>query len=97
MDPREAGASEEIVTKDLVPHRVHFRNLGEEAMAAHIEAKALVTRRAGQPSHVVQLFDDRRPEAQFGELVGGREAGRPPPDDQELAVSSCLEGHEARR
>src|SRR5581483_1576492 len=52
VDAREAPAAEELVAEDLSPGVLDLLVLGEEAVAADVEAVAVVLHRAGQPADV---------------------------------------------
>ena len=62
IDARQARPLEEIVGQDLVPEIDDFLRLREEAMAADIEEKSLVVRRAGDAADIdrVLLQNERR-------------------------------------
>ena len=55
------GRSEELVAERLLPHLLHPRHLREEAMAAEVEAEAVVLDRLRDPADLrVRLEDDAR-------------------------------------
>src|SRR5581483_6515420 len=71
-DPAHTGTEQEVALgQDLVPERFHLGHLGEEAVAAEVEAPAVAQHGpADAPHHVVGLEDDRAL-APLGQLVGG--------------------------
>ena len=78
VDPGHAGTLMNSVPQHFVPERFHRRDLGEEAVAADVEAEALVLRSAGDPSHHVIAFEHRDGIPLLGEEIGRGQTGAAP-------------------
>ena len=81
VDPALARNGDEFVAKHLAPHLLDFANLGEEAVAADIEAIALVRLGPGDPAHQVARFEHHRAiivRTALQLVCGGQPAGPPP-------------------
>ncbi len=76
VDPAQPRAAEELIGEDLVPEGVDLGVLGEEPMAADVEAVALVNIRPTDPADEVRVgLDDDAAAAVLRQLVGGGQAG----------------------
>ena len=75
VDARHARALEELLLHDLVPEVVDLLHLGEEAVAAEVEAVAVANGGLGDAADLVLGLEDDHREALLGEQVAGREAG----------------------
>ena len=58
IDPAQARAQEEVVLADFMPQIVDFLHLGEEAVAANVEAETLVDLGPGDPADVIAFFEN---------------------------------------
>ena len=76
VDAREPGPAQEVCTEHLPPHLLHLVHLGEEAVAAHVEVKAPVALRAGEPADDGALLEHHRAQAPPRQLVRRGEARR---------------------
>ena len=82
-DAREARPFEKIVGQDFVPEIDDFLGLGEEAMAADVEQKALVVRGAADAADIGRvLLEYEDVAAVFGQGVGGGQASGACADDE---------------
>ena len=87
VDPRHARAAEELLLHDLVPEVVHLLHLGEEAMAAEVEA-VLATRPLahgglGDAADLVLALEHDHRDALLREQVAGGEAGGASAEDHD--------------
>jgi hypothetical protein len=84
VDAAHARPHQEVlVGQDLVPQRLDRPGLGEEAVAADVEAPSPALHGpADAADHVVGL-EDGRPHPGLDQLVGGGQPGRPGPDDDD--------------
>jgi hypothetical protein len=81
-DPRHARALEELVAHDLVPEVVDLLVLGEEAVAAEIEAVAVgVDDRLGDAADLVVGLQHDHVLAGLGQQVARGQPGGPGADD----------------
>ena len=76
VDPRLARALEELLLHDLVPEVVDLLDLGEEAMAAEVEAVAVAHLGAGDPADLIGRLEHDHRLALLGQQVAGGQAGR---------------------
>ena len=84
-DAAHAGPQEEVlVGEDLVPEVLDGLHLGEEAVAADVEAPAVALDGAGDAADDVVGLEDGGADVVLGELVGRGEAGRTGADDHDL-------------
>ena len=99
VDAAHAGPHQEIlVGQDLVPERLDFGHLGEEAVAADVEAPAVaLDGPADPPDHVVGFQDGGVDDAEAGELVRRCEPCRPGTDDDDLLVIHGESSHGKRK
>jgi hypothetical protein len=76
---------QELITQQLRPQRLDLGGLGEEPMAADVEAKPVVLSGPRNPADVVgvRLKDDDR-FAGLRQQIAGREARGPGADDDRL-------------
>jgi hypothetical protein len=72
-DARHPGAQQELLTHHLVPEVVDLLGLGEEAMAAEIEAVAVAHLGLGQAADLVLGLEDDDGHSLLGEQVAGGE------------------------
>ena len=86
VDAREARHRDELVAEDLVPELFDGRDLGEEAVAADVEAIALVLRGARDAADDVVGFEHGDAHSRLGEQIGRRQAGRAGADDHDVIV-----------
>src|SRR4051794_24658420 len=84
-DARESRGPDKNVAERLAPQRLPPGNLGVEAMAADIEAVAVVDEGPGKPANLGQGLKHHRGFAAPRGLEGCREAGRPGSDHDETA------------
>ena len=75
-DARHARALEEVLAHDLVPEVVDLLGLGEEAVAAEVEAVAVADRGLGDAADLVLGLEDDHGQALLGEQVAGGQPGR---------------------
>ena len=93
-DAAHAGAEEEVALGQyLVPECLHFGHLGEEAVAAEVEAVAVAHDGPADAAHDGVGLEDHGVLAPLGELVGRGEAPRPRPRDHHR----CVVNHRAAR
>jgi hypothetical protein len=85
----QARALEELVVlQDLVPEVLDRLHLGEEPVAADVEAPPVPLDGAADAPHHVVALEHRRHDARLRELVRGREAGGPGADDDDVWLST---------
>ena len=73
VDPRHPRALEELLLHHLVPEVVDLLGLGEEAMAAEVEAVAVADLGLGEAADLVLgLEDDHRPPLAGEQVAGGQ-------------------------
>ena len=77
---------EVLVGEDLVPEVLDRLDLGEEAVAADVEAPAVALDGAGDAADHVVGLEDRGGDAVLVELEGGGEPGRAGADDHDLGI-----------
>ena len=75
VDPALARALEELLLHDLVPEVVDLLDLGEEAVAAEIEAVSVADLGAGDAADLVRGLEHDHGLALLGELIAGGETG----------------------
>ena len=75
VDPREPRTPQQLGAQHRAPELLDGSDFGEEAVAADVEAEALVFDRAGEAADLVVLFEDERADAAPREHPGRREAG----------------------
>ena len=97
VDARHARALEELLAHDLVPEVVDLLGLGEEAMAAEVEAVAVADLGLGQPADLVLgLEDDHRHAAAGEEVAGGQARGTAAEDGDGLADLALVSARDDR-
>ncbi len=74
-DPRHARAQQELLLHHLVPEVVDLLGLGEEAVAAEIEAVAVADLGLGEAADLVLGLEHDHGHALPGEQVAGGQAG----------------------
>src|SRR5512139_1455442 len=63
------------------------RDLGEEAVAADVEAEAVMLDRAADAPDIMRVLLDHDDRGRLpGEAIGGGEPGRARPDDEDLGI-----------
>jgi hypothetical protein len=86
VDAAGPGPEHEVlVREDLVPERLHLRDLREEPVAADVEAVPVGDDGAADAAHHVVRFQHGGGGAALAELVGGGEAGGAGADDDDLS------------
>ena len=75
VDPRHARALEELLAHHLVPEVVDLLGLGEEAVAAEIEAVAVADLGLGEAADLVLGLEHDHGTPLLGEQVAGGQAG----------------------
>jgi hypothetical protein len=88
VDARHARALEELLAHDLVPQVVDFLGLGEEAVAAEIEAVPVAHLGLGDAADLVLGFEDDDGATLPREQVAGRQAGRAAAEDGDGTVGA---------
>ena len=79
-DAAHAGAEHEVALgQDLVPQLLDLGHLGEEAVAAEVEAPAVAHDGAADAADHVVGLEHHRVLAPLGQQVGGGEAAGPAP------------------
>ena len=97
VDPRHARAPQELVAEHLVPERVDLDRLGEEAVAAEIEAVAVALDGLREPAHlVVGLEDERRSDSPGRAGSPAVRPAGPPPRTSVVWEVSCVMRSAAR-
>src|SRR5439155_25034695 len=92
----EPPPREHLLAQDLCPEVFDLLVLGEEAVAADVEAVAVVLDRARDPAHVVVvLLQHRGGQAAARQLVSGGQPGRSATQDHDL-VAVVVVSHRAR-
>ena len=81
VDARHARALEELLAHDLVPEVVDLLDLGEEAVAAEVEAVAVAHRRLGDAAHLVLGLQHDHRQPLLGKQVAGGQARGPTAED----------------
>ena len=84
VDARQARHRDELVAEDLVPERLHRLDLGEEPVAADVEAKALVLHGARDAAHHIVGLEDGGPYAVPSTAGMRRQAGRTRADNDDV-------------
>ena len=72
-----------------MPQRLDLGDLGEEPVAADVEAPALALGGAADPAHHGVALEHRHGRVPLDQLVRGRQPGRPRPDDEGVGGLSC--------
>ena len=98
VDAAQAGPQQEVVLgQDLVPERLDLGHLGEEAVAADVEAPAVALDGAADAADDVVGFEHGGvDDAGAAQLVGRGEPRRAGTDDDDLVVSHGGPGHRKR-
>ncbi len=86
-DARHAGAEQELLAHHLVPEIVDLLGLGEEAVAAEIEAVAVADLGLGQAADLVLGLEHDDRHALAGEQVAGGEPGRASAEDRHRTLA----------
>ena len=97
VDPRQPRPAEEVGAEHLPPQLLHRSDLGEEAVAADVEAEPLVFDGAGDAAHLPVLFEDDGGAAAAREDVRGSQPGRTAANDDMLSFRHQNKEPETRR
>ena len=87
VDPRHARALQELLAHDLVPEVVDLLHLGEEAVAAEVEAVAVAHGGLGDAADLVLGLEHHHGQALLREQVARREPGGAAPEDHRGLVA----------
>ena len=91
VDAAQARAAEEVVrAEDLEPEVVDRLHLGEEAVAADVEAPAVALRGAADAADDGVGLEDGRRHPALGEHVRRGEPGGPGADDDDLVLRAVM-------
>ena len=92
LDPAQAGMQSEIAgAEDLVPQRLHGGHLGEEPMAADVEAPSVALDGPADPADRVTTFEHNAGSTASGQSQRGRQPCRPGTDDDTAVGASASE------
>ena len=83
VDPRHARPAQELLLHHLVPEVVDLLGLGEEAVAAEIEAVAVANLGLRDASDLILRLEHDDGTPLFGEQISSREAGRAAAEDSD--------------
>ena len=88
VDPALARTLEELLLHDLVPEVVDLLDLGEEAVAAEVEAVAVAHLGAGDPADLVGGLEHDHGLALLGQKISRCQAGRTTAQHDDRMVGS---------
>src|SRR5690349_10804009 len=80
-DSRQPRNFDQVVAEQLVPHRLHWTDLGEEAMAADVEPEFAVAGCSGNTSDNIICLEYSYVVSGLGELIRRGETRWPRSDD----------------
>jgi len=91
VDPTHPRTQQEILGReDLVPQFLDGLDLGEEPVATDVETPPVTFDGARDATDDAVRLEDGRGDVVFCELIGGSEAGRPRPDDDDLGIGARI-------
>src|SRR5262249_40688187 len=93
VDSRQARTSKKVILEHLVPHLVHFLYLGEEAVATHVEMISAILGGARETAYQLLSLEHDGKKAEFGELVGRSQAGRPRANNDKVSPRLFFRAH----
>ena len=87
VDAAQARALDEVVGQDLVPEVDDLLRLGEEAVAADVEKKALIVNGAADAADIGRVgLDHGGGDLGLRQQIGRRQARRPGADDEDIRM-----------
>jgi hypothetical protein len=97
IDPRQSLSNEQLVTENLMPQGFHLRHLGEETVAADIEATTLKGHAARDSANDFARLENHTGPAEFSKLQRSGQAGRTGTNDCGSLIVELRIHNEIRR